>query len=65
MSNNSEINSLIIETVESACTDESVKKLIKEALQYELDIWNRPILPSTIKEEYERIVDKIAREGKK
>jgi len=65
MSSNSEINQLIIETVEQASTDDSVKRLIKEALQYELDIWNRPVLPSAIKDEYDRIVEKITREDKK
>lgn len=61
MSGNSEINQLIIETIEQASTNDSVKKLIKEALQYELDIWNRPVLPSTIKDEYDRMVEKIIR----
>ncbi|RJQ15768.1 hypothetical protein C4573_06470 [Candidatus Woesearchaeota archaeon] len=59
MAKNSEISALIIETVESSCDDKSVKELIKESLQYELDIWNRHVLPSTIKEEYDQIVDKI------
>ncbi len=59
MANHSEINKLIIETVENACEDETVQDLIKEALQYELDIWNRHILPSTIKDEYERMVDRV------
>lgn len=59
MPNNSEINKLIIQTVENCCDDESVRELIKESLQYELDIWNRHILPSTINDEYERMVDRI------
>ena len=63
MANNTEINQLIIQTVENACDDQSVQKLIKEALQYELDIWNRHILPSTIKDEYERMVEKTIKKG--
>lgn len=65
MPGNSEINTLIIKTIESASSDETVNKLIKEALQYELDIWNRPILDSEIKEEYDRMVEKLVREDDK
>jgi hypothetical protein len=59
MANNSEINKLIIETVENSCKDKGVQELIKMSLQYELDIWNRPVMGSTIKEEYEHIVEKV------
>ena len=59
MPDSSEINELIIQTVESACKNKLVRELIKEALQYELDIWNRHILPSTIKDEYERMVENV------
>ena len=59
ITNNSEINKLIIQTVENSCEDQEVQELIKEALQYELDIWNRPVMGSAIKEEYEHIVEKI------
>ncbi|MFH1289842.1 MAG: hypothetical protein ABIH92_00360 [Nanoarchaeota archaeon] len=63
MPNNTEINELIIQTVENTCDDLSVQELIKEALQYELDIWNRHILPSAIKDEYERMVEKTIKRG--
>ena len=59
MANNSEINKLIIQTVENSWEDKCVQELIKDALQYELDIWNRPVMGSTIKEEYEHIVEKV------
>jgi hypothetical protein len=65
MTNNSEINKLIIQTVESSCKDKGVRELIKESLQYELDIWNRPVMGSTIKEEYEHIVEKIMKQVEK
>lgn len=59
MAHNSEINKLILQTVENYCEDETIQDLIKEALQYELDIWNRHILPSTIKDEFERMVERV------
>lgn len=59
MLNNSEINELITQTVENNCNDSAVKELLKEALQFELDIWNRHIHSSTIKDEYDRMVEKI------
>ena len=59
MPDSSEINEIIIQTVKSACTNRLVRELINEALQYELDIWNRHILPSTIKDEYERMVENV------
>jgi len=65
MANHSEINKLIIQTVEKTCDDEAVQDLIKESLQYELDIWNRHILPSTIKDEYEQIVEKVLKRFEK
>ena len=64
MANNSEINQLIIQTVENSCDDKEVQELIKEALQYELDIWNRHVMPSTIQDEYERIVDQVIKRSK-
>lgn len=63
--NNSEINELIIETVESSCEDEKIRNLIRSSLKYELDIWNRHILPSDIKDEYNRIVEKVLKGEKK
>lgn len=65
MPNNSEINELIIQTVEGSCKDKAVLELIKEALQYELDIWNRHISTSTIKDEYERMVEKTLKRSEK
>lgn len=65
MSKNSEINKLIIETIENASDDKIVKELIKELLQYELDTWNRNILPSSVKDTYDQIVDNIIKRGKK
>jgi len=64
MSDSSEINKLIIETVETCCDKKTVRSLIEEALQYELDIWNRHILPSTIKDEYDRMVERVIKEDK-
>jgi hypothetical protein len=65
MANNSEINQLIIKTVENNCDDPTITDLIRESLQYELDIWNRHVLPSTIKDEYERMVDRVLKESEK
>jgi hypothetical protein len=65
MANNSEINKLIIQTVENNCPDKNVQELIKKALQYELDIWNRPVMKSTIKDEYEHIVEKVMKKVEK
>jgi hypothetical protein len=64
MTNNSEINKVIIETVENSCDDQEVQELIKDVLKYELDIWNRHVLPSTIQDEYERIVDQVLKRSK-
>ena len=65
MSNSSEINELITKTVEDNCKNKAVQDLIKEALQYELDIWNRHIMPSTIKDEYERMVENVLKRHQK
>lgn len=65
MPNNSEINKLVIQAVEDNCKDPSVLELIKEALQYELDIWNRHIHSSTIKDEYERMVERVLKRQQK
>lgn len=65
MTENSRINSMIIQVVEQYCDDVEVIDLIKSALQYELDIWNRHIFPSSIKEEYESMVERTIKKGKK
>ena len=65
MANNSEINQLIIKTVENHCDNSIISELIRKALQYELDIWNRHVLPSTIKDEYERMVDRVLKGSEK
>ena len=64
MKDNSEINKLIIQTIESSCENPLAKNLIKNALQYELDIWNRGVMPSTIMDEYERLVEKAMKKEK-
>lgn len=61
MSKYAKVNELIIQTIEQTSSDENVTKLIKQSLQYELDIWNRHIFPSTIKDEYEHMVEKTIR----
>ena len=61
MSEISEINKLIIETIENCCDDENIVKLIKSALRYELDIWNRHVFPSSIIDQYEIMVNKVLR----
>lgn len=57
-----DINQLIVETIDESCTDPNVKKLIKQSLRYELDIWNRYLRKSEIESEYQFILDKIAKE---
>jgi hypothetical protein len=52
----SEFNKLILETIDEHCDDPDVNNLIKKALRYELDIWNRGIRPSEIDDEYEQMV---------
>jgi hypothetical protein len=61
MTNDSEMNQIIMEVIDQRCTDERVKKLIHEAVRFELNIWNRHIASHTILETYELMVDKIAR----
>ncbi len=53
-----EINRLIMETINENSPNESVVQLILDALQYELDIWNRYVPKSEISRQYELIVDK-------
>ena len=43
MNSKSELNELILETIDAHCKNEAVQELIHQALQYELDIWNRHI----------------------
>lgn len=61
MSEMSEINKLIIETIENCCDNENIIKLIKATLRYELDIWNRHVFSSSIVDQYEIMVNKILR----
>jgi hypothetical protein len=63
MTNGMEINQIIMEVIDQRCDKTQVRKLLKEVLRYELNIWNRPIAKHTITEHYEFIVDKIVKEG--
>ena len=56
------INQLILETIEEQSTDIYVKKLIKQSLRYELDIWNRHPRQNDIEDAYQRIVENIVKE---
>ncbi|MDW7774876.1 MAG: hypothetical protein SCH39_00900 [Methanosarcinales archaeon] len=61
----SNINQLILDTIEEQTDDIYVKKLIKQSLEYELDIWNRYPRKSEIEDAYQRIVEKIVKEMQK
>lgn len=58
----SNINQLILDTIEEQTDDIYVKKLIKLSLKYELDIWNRYPRRNEIEDAYQRIVEKIVKE---
>lgn len=62
MTNGNNINYLIIDTINDMCTDNEVKKLIKSALRYELDIYNRSPRKSDIEGHYQLLVEKIIKE---
>lgn len=57
-----EINQLIMETIDEYSTDILVKKFIRNALRYELDIWNRHIRKSEIEDQYHAMVEKSIKE---
>jgi hypothetical protein len=58
-----DINKLILETINSLCKDNpAVLKLIRSSINYELDIWNRIIQPSEIDGNYDIRVNKIIKE---
>ncbi|ACL16706.1 hypothetical protein [Methanosphaerula palustris] len=59
MKEGSEFNKLILETIDEHCDDRKVKRLIRESLRYELDIWNRHIRSSEIEDEYEQMVNDV------
>lgn len=61
MTNDSEMNEIIMDVIDQHCTDDRVKKFIHEALRHELNIWNRSVSSRTILETYELMVDKIVR----
>ncbi len=61
MTNDSEMNQIILEVIDQLCTDDRVKEFIHEALRHELNIWNRDVSPHTILESYELMVDKIVK----
>jgi hypothetical protein len=60
-----EINQLIMETIHENSPNESVVQIIREVLQYELDIWNRYVPKSEILNQYELIVNRNIKELKK
>lgn len=63
MSNNVNINELIVETINSLSKEKpAVRKLVKRALNYELDIWNRHIREADIVDEYDLMVVRIIKE---
>jgi len=57
-----EINQLIMETIHENSPNESVVQIIREVLQYELDIWNRYVPKSEILNQYELIVNRNIKE---
>ncbi len=61
MADNLEINHLIMETIRENSPNKFVTQLIHESLKYELDIWNRYLPRKDILNQYELIVDEIAR----
>ncbi|HQE49180.1 MAG TPA: hypothetical protein PKI14_08465 [Fervidobacterium sp.] len=57
-----EINQLIMETIHENSPNESVVQIIREVLQYELDIWNRYVPKREILDQYELIVNRNIKE---
>lgn len=64
MNSKSELNELILETIDAHCKNDAVQELIHQALQYELDIWNRHIGSAEVLDEYQRMIEKIIKENK-
>jgi hypothetical protein len=62
MTEDSEINVLIMHTLGEYCKDPRLMKLIGELLQYELDIWNRKIQSTEIVDRYDVMIGSAARE---
>ncbi len=58
-----EINQLIMETIHENSPNESVVQIIREVLQYELDIWNRYVPKREILNQYELIVNRNIKES--
>lgn len=62
MKSKSEINKMIIDTIDKLCNDENIRLLIEQSLQYELDNWSRIQINSKIEEDYKIILDRISKE---
>lgn len=55
-----DINELIMGTIDDLCIGRpDIHELISQALDYEMDIWNRRILTSEIEGQYDLIVSRI------
>lgn len=61
MTDTSELNQVIIDTIAENCNNNDVLYLIYDSLMYELDIWNRRLLQSEIDGQYQLILEKIIR----
>lgn len=57
-----DINELIMSTIAELCKDRpELQELVSQALEYEMDIWNRRIVSSEIEGQYDLIVSKIVK----
>lgn len=58
-----EINSLILSTINEHCKDPRILKLIREAMRYEIDVYNRKPRATEVETKYLSIIQRIYREG--
>lgn len=61
MTDTSDLNQVIIDTIAENCGNKDVLNLIYDCLMYELDIWNRRLVQSEIDGQYQLILEKIIR----
>ena len=58
-----EINSLILSTISEHCKEPKIQKLIRDAMRYEIDMYNREPRATELETKYLSIIDHIYREG--
>ena len=58
-----EINSLILSTINEHCKDPKIQKLIREAMRYEIDMYNREPRTTEVETKYLSMIQRFYNEG--